>query len=424
MSLPIIAIVLVYSIIVFVRPFFGIILFILFLQIENSSSLFINTPISFIVPFAAQANKYLIIILALKSLQLLINRQPVNHLSNDKHIRFFLILIAFFSIWSFCSFLWADYDFTSIVSQELRRLMNFIIMIYVIYLNINNRNQLIIVMVMGLVLSFIKFTMNSVLYFVYGKSLLLSGGVGLVIFAVLYLFRAKNLSYKITGILFTISVFAANILTSSRRSFLALGIAILITVFSHFSKKMFYTVIMLFFTFYMSINLLPTDYFYYRLNQARSAMRSFDSGWSGRENIWGYAWEAGLAKPIIGHGYGSNTEVIREYGHREFGIRTHNSYLKVWVELGFVGLVSLISMFITHTIILYDQIKRIRLFKDNLLYSLVFARFASWIGTFITAFFGYSAYLHKSMWLTFCFTLITNKIINTYPVQKLITVKQ
>ena len=424
MSLPIIAIVLVYSLIVFVRPFFGIILFILLLQIINASSLFVNAPISNIISFATQVNKYIIIVLVLRSLLLLTNRQPVNRISNDKTERLFIILIASFTVWSSISILWADAQYSSVVSFELRRLLSFIIMMGVIYLNVNSRKELIIVMLMGLFLSFLRLIASAIIFLQYSDRLHITGSAGLIIFSLLYLFRKKKLHYKISGIIFTISSFAAGILAASRRGFIEIILPVLITIFGNYSRKTFYYIIVLTAALYFSISVFSTEYFYYRVKQTQSALKGFNSSWSGRESIWIYAWEAALDKPIIGHGFGSNIEIIRVYGHREFGARAHNSYLKVWVELGILGLVLLISIFITHTIILYGQIKRIRLFKDNLLYSLIFARFAVWISTIIVAFFGYSAYLHKSMWFTFCFTLITSKIINTYPVKKTITVKQ
>ena len=93
-------------------------------------------------------------------------------------------------------------------------------------------------------------------------------------------------------------------------------------------------------------------------------------------------------------------------------IRVHNSYLKVWIELGVIGLIILSAIFISHFNLLRILSKKLRRGNDYLFYCLVFSKYVAWTGLIFFAVFGWSAYLGKSFWLLLSYTLIARKIIN------------
>lgn len=77
-----------------------------------------------------------------------------------------------------------------------------------------------------------------------------------------------------------------------------------------------------------------------------------DEDLSSRTKIWAFAFEFGMAKPILGHGYRvfwtvDNAGYIYRLLNWDGGIgHAHNGYIDVWLDLGFVGLGLFIIAFV------------------------------------------------------------------------------
>lgn len=65
-----------------------------------------------------------------------------------------------------------------------------------------------------------------------------------------------------------------------------------------------------------------------------------------REQVWQFAWEHIQEKPIVGYGLGVGTEVMAQDLPSWNRLNTHNAYLGIWLQLGFVGLVCIIAMYL------------------------------------------------------------------------------
>ena len=99
------------------------------------------------------------------------------------------------------------------------------------------------------------------------------------------------------------------------------------------------------------------------MNQSIVLIKSFSdesvevrNAWSGRDKLWSYAWDAIKEKPIWGYGFGTNVEVISIFSFAIKEARVHNAYLKIWVELGLVGLFITIFLFLNYFYILKNSI--------------------------------------------------------------------
>src|SRR5690606_35083896 len=63
---------------------------------------------------------------------------------------------------------------------------------------------------------------------------------------------------------------------------------------------------------------------------------------SGRANIWRAVWQSALSSPVIGKGFGSSAALLK----KRFGIEhPHNEYLRVFHDLGVLGLGLLTAQF-------------------------------------------------------------------------------
>lgn len=72
-----------------------------------------------------------------------------------------------------------------------------------------------------------------------------------------------------------------------------------------------------------------------------------DESLSGRDEVWNIVLVEGLKKPIFGSGYGAfwtegkGRELVHTWNPRQ----SHNAYLDLWVDLGFIGLAALLLAF-------------------------------------------------------------------------------
>ncbi|MEM7172264.1 MAG: O-antigen ligase [Pseudomonadota bacterium] len=74
---------------------------------------------------------------------------------------------------------------------------------------------------------------------------------------------------------------------------------------------------------------------------------------SSRTKIWGFAFEFGMAKPLLGHGYRAfwtvdNAGYVYRLLNWGGGIgHAHNGYIDIWLDLGFIGLGTfLVALFV------------------------------------------------------------------------------
>jgi O-antigen ligase len=69
----------------------------------------------------------------------------------------------------------------------------------------------------------------------------------------------------------------------------------------------------------------------------------FDVNASGRLDIWAIVIESGQRSPVFGSGLGSSNKAVADLGERVG--HPHNDYLRVWHDLGFVGVTLLLAAF-------------------------------------------------------------------------------
>ena len=144
-----------YGLLVFFRPFWGIIIFLFFIQVETAAAIYANIPyFDGFEKKMAQLNRYIILILSLRSLILFLTRFKNIKTSNNLSSLFVSILI--FTVWSFFSVLWMDSSFHSTVTSRLLQLTSFIAMVFVFYESINNRDEFVKLMIFGYAFNAIK----------------------------------------------------------------------------------------------------------------------------------------------------------------------------------------------------------------------------------------------------------------------------
>ena len=403
-----------YGLLVFFRPFWGIIIFLFFIQVETAAAIYANIPyFDGFEKKMAQLNRYIILILSLRSLILFLTRFKNIKTSNNLSSLFVSILI--FTVWSFFSVLWMDSSFHSTVTSRLLQLTSFIAMVFVFYESINNRDEFVKLMIFGYAFNAIKLFFTLIFYMLTGENVPTGVDIGLIVFATVYLFSSQKYSHSFYGFIFVLLGFSSIIIGSSRRAFLILAIAIAMILYYNFSKKLLKSFFIISFIGLIAINVSRNSFFDYKIEKT---VRVFTQGYNtktmtGRDKLWNYGLIAISEKPILGHGYGTNERAIAKTSNipgRK--IRVHNSYLKVWIELGVIGLFILSAIFISHFNLLRTLSKKLRLGNDYLFYCLVFSKYVAWTGLIFFAVFGWSAYLGKSFWLLLSYTLIARKIIN------------
>jgi exopolysaccharide production protein ExoQ len=114
----------------------------------------------------------------------------------------------------------------------------------------------------------------------------------------------------------------------------------------------------------MSVLTLSLIYFSSKLNDPEA--------FTGRVKIWETVWEISMLKPLLGYGYGSVFEIV-DYNSVLFNMgfewllllsHSHNGYLHILIQLGFVGLIITTMAFIIIPLINLGSLS-IRKFKDE-----------------------------------------------------------
>lgn len=72
-----------------------------------------------------------------------------------------------------------------------------------------------------------------------------------------------------------------------------------------------------------------------------------DVSLSHRRTLWRASVQATLDKPLFGHGLGMSQEVVPSYTPPHLGYGTHNSYLRMFVDLGLIGGLLYLSMYVS-----------------------------------------------------------------------------
>jgi O-antigen ligase len=95
-----------------------------------------------------------------------------------------------------------------------------------------------------------------------------------------------------------------------------------------------------------SFGFVPTPAELFALLRNPAALYS-SINWQGRQLLWAILWGSFAAAPLLGHGLGSSTAVIREM-FPDQGVRVaHNEYLRIATDAGTIGVILLGAAVIT-----------------------------------------------------------------------------
>jgi len=393
------------SLLVIIKPRLCLYFFLVIYMVEKNGEYFYISDS--ILTLVANLNQYLILILGIRA----ISQLKIRYFKSKELIIVNRIIFCFVS-WGCLSYFWSVYDIT--VKEELFRLFKFLVLTFAIYGNIDSVKTLKRVLFLWLFFIVIKSIYQIIIYFIVGEVLTMNP-IGTII-PVLFLMamKTKKMNIKLGFSLLLCLIFISFIIYPMRRSFLSILIIIIGTTYFYFSgKTLIYTVLLLAGLFFL-VDRYAEDRFVFKTKQTQLAIKSFDSGWSGRNKLWVIGYEMFKSKPIIGHGYGSNRKIIASLSHRlgfpYMDSRMHNTYLKVLVELGIIGLTIYLGLLFMLSKIFF----KCYLFNksDNESLSIFFfGLFINWIAIIIISFFGYSGYLDKTFWINIGFGLAGMKIL-------------
>ena len=389
------------------KPFWGLISYLVLAGFVGLSTFISSTPFAPLLTIAAGVNQFIILALAVRG-----TLQFKRKWKLPRHVVALIGYTIVFSIWSLLSILWtANIDKSS---EELSRLIKFLFFVYAIYANINSIKHYKIFLIINLVIFFISDIIQVIVFLIGNERFIFGGGVALISVAILQLMKKKDVKSKIIYSFILLIVFSSYMLSTTRRGFGMVIIAILITVVFHFSRRIFIYSIIVAAIMSLSIQLFATDYFYYRIWSIKNLGKT-ESTWSGRDKLWAVGWEMVKESPIIGLGYGVNTDLMPEYSKKAGytkGGRMHNTYLKVLSELGLVGFVLLMGIFFSIMRTLYINTQMFKSRGNWTMYVLTFAMFASWVALLGAAFFGWSGYLDKGLWSQAAIALVGSKVLS------------
>lgn len=143
-------------------------------------------------------------------------------------------------------------------------------------------------------------------------------------------------------------------MSASRGSLVSLSICILIITLKIVPKYFIGTLLFsVFFAFAVIIYGLnkPVE----EINKAKVAQRFEEGGLAGRQEAWEKAFNVGLEKPFLGHGFGTAMITFGTLEFKEhYGAYPHNFVLHTFVDLGLVGVV---LVFLLHLVLLFYAVK-------------------------------------------------------------------
>jgi O-antigen ligase/Flp pilus assembly protein TadD len=255
--------------------------------------------------------------------------------------------------------------------------------------------------------------------------------------AVPILFAVKNKIIKISLFIGIIFMASSLVLTFTRGSYLAFGLALLIMfllliswkgishVFSNYKKLII---------FFLLVAIIATAIIFipnpmnkrgtvlYKI-KARTSISQLTQGSSiaRRMAIWKFTWMMIEDKPILGSGLGTfqynslryQAEFFNQNNNRDkypYGIadKVHNEYLQLWSELGIIGLLVFLWIVIQYFVFGIRFLKKAKS-QDNMQFALVVGLMGSILAILIDAVFGFPLHLPASIslfWLAMALTFV------------------
>lgn len=165
----------------------------------------------------------------------------------------------------------------------------------------------------------------------------------------------------------TILILYGLILSSKRAPLIASFLAIVFTyIFSskrNISKKIITLIFLCIILFFIYEFLLPYIPGLSTIADKFESTKENDGGvLQGREVLWAVAYDMIASAPIFGHGFGSYSYITEQM--QMFTTSTHNYYLQIFAELGIIGLILYISVFLFAIQLTIKQLRKMILNND------------------------------------------------------------
>ena len=312
-----------------------------------------------------------------------------------------LALMGMFLLLSCATFFWGVSDFRYEIQRELGRLITYFLVVAALYLNIKTqaelkrmfRGWLIVLAVQGVVAFFPNI--------LFGEVIRVGGTFLPAVVLLFYLLSSRFPLPRYYPIIFGVLFFFAlvNLIeVPIRRQIFTFVVSFFLVVFWNMQRKTFkYCIGLMALALLLVVNMNTTD-LEYRYNQTLEFADGFNSGMNGRETLWVYAMQHVNEAPWLGNGYGINEELLGQNRNSE-AFRVHNTYLKAWLELGLVGLIIYLVLFLLlchRSYVIFAGFS-----KDGELFlaAAYFGLFTVFLTDFFVSFFGYSGYLDKGFWI-------------------------
>lgn len=179
--------------------------------------------------------------------------------------------------------------------------------------------------------------------------------------------------HKLKSLLFILFIYSA-LLTGSRTGIICISVIFLIYFYTskqHLAKKVIICLIAFIVIYYILVTFMPESIFERITQIGGSASEVDEDGLSGRSDIWAHAlqiWnDSTFWETIFGHGVYSFIYLVR------LGLDAHNVFIKIILELGIIGFILLISIFLNR----YRYGKLVS--NKTLYYSIFFTLFLSFM---------------------------------------------
>lgn len=380
-------------------------------------------PFPYIKTELATLNQFIITILVIRGL---LRRDKKLYLT--KYSKYLFRFTVLFFLWGFMTWFWVDFSQLEILVFQLIRLLKMVFFVIGVYLTVQTTGQLKTLLILGLGIFFIQDLFQLTELLVNGRAVIQGGGLSLLAVSIIMLQKNIKPSHKMFFILCIFLVFISFLLSGTRRGMGAMVLVSLVTIFMHSSGRTFVYSTIIILSLWITVNILGESDLAggysldWRVEQTKRLVSFEDSyAWSGRNYLWQSGWEMIKERPVIGHGFGINKEIMSDYlgktgtvnvhNLKQSKIRMHNTYLKAWAELGVIGLLFFLGILYFSMRSYYAVAKWYRQKKYLIMYILLFGLFANILGYSAMAFFGWSGYLDKYFWLQTGLALAASKVM-------------
>lgn len=365
----------------------------------------------------ATLNQFIITILVIRGL---LRRDKKLYLT--KYSKYLFRFTVLFFLWGFMTWFWVDFSQLEILVFQLIRLLKMVFFVIGVYLTVQTTGQLKTLLILGLGIFFIQDAFQLTEFIVNGRAAIQGGGLSLLAVSIIMLQKNIKPSQKVFFILCIFLIFTSFLLAGTRRGLGALVLVMLVTIFMHSSRKTFFYSAFIMLVFWLTVSILGDVKLLSRIEQSKRLVSFEDSyAWSGRNYLWQSGWEMIKERPVIGHGFGINKEIMSDYlgktgtvnvhNLKRSKIRMHNTYLKAWAELGLLGLLFFSGMLYFSIRSYYVVANWYKQQGNWIMYILLFGSFANVLGYSAIAFFGWSGYLDKYFWLQTGLALAASKVM-------------